>query len=108
MFEADKSWTKVTEVGSTPPNYNSAEWWGNGGKAPDSYTYNPDAFPYYCNMIQYDSANEVCYLSTYTVTYYKHFEAGEEITVYTPSASTKPEYCYADPVGRGTAGLSGD
>lgn len=88
MFEADKSWTKVTEVGSTPPNYNSAEWWGNGGKAPDSYTYNPDAFPYYCNMIQYDSANEVCYLSTYTVTYYKHFEAGEEITVYTPSAST--------------------
>lgn len=39
-------------------------------------------------MIQYDSANEVCYLSTYTVTYYKHFEAGEEITVYTPSAST--------------------
>ena len=88
MFEADKSWTKVTEEGSTPPNYNSAEWWGNGGKAPDSYTYDPDAFPYYCNMIQYDSANEVCYLSKYTVTYYKHFEAGEEITVYTPSAST--------------------
>lgn len=85
MYEADKSWTKVTEEGSTPPNYNSPEWWNNGGKAPDSYTYDPDAFPYYCNMIQYagGDAKPACYLSKYKVTYYKHFEAGEDITIYT-------------------------
>lgn len=75
-------WTKVTSPKQDVPGFTGQEWYDNA-KAPDSYTYDPDAYPYYTNNIQYDKDHTTCYLGCYTTTYYKTFEAGEKVTLYT-------------------------
>ena len=95
QYVKDSEWNTVTDAnyaGSDKSVFTDYVWDKKSSIVPADYVYENSAqYPYYCTMYQYAYSSQngaQKYFAYFTITYYKHFEAGEIVTVNRQNVGT--------------------